>query len=101
MAARAGVQVVIIQRTDFIFNICRHFLVAHSVEERSRYPLGLADKTGMRIQEMPQESGAFIRLQALKSTAPVSCCPPLRLIPRSHLPASNSEANIVSTCIEL
>src|SRR5487761_362103 len=92
MATRAGVQIVIIQRPDFIFNLRRHVLVVHLVQERSRYLLGLADKIGMRFQKTPQDSGAFIRLQALKSKAPLSCCSPLWLTLRSHLLVSKLQS---------
>jgi hypothetical protein len=85
MAARAGIQSPVILHPDFILNLCRHFLVIHFVQVRSRYLLGLADNIGMRFQKTPQDNGAFMRLQAFKSTAPMSCCSPMRLILRSHL----------------
>jgi len=67
MTPRTGVQVLIIQRLYFVFNLRRDLLIIHLVQERSRDPRGLSPKIGFASSSRRKTAAASPGFRRSKS----------------------------------
>jgi hypothetical protein len=95
MTPRDSVQVLIILRQYFIFDLC-HLLIVHLVQKRARHLLGFTRKIAMGLQQTPQDGCGLIRFQPPqgKLRRTFSSCPSLRLITQKAIVSPNQHSKV-------